>query len=67
MSTSTNPTLPALVTMDEAAQALAVSRDTIRRMIRRSELDARKIGKSVRITAESVANVGTPLTVAGAR
>ncbi|WP_181158526.1 helix-turn-helix domain-containing protein [Leucobacter massiliensis] len=60
-------TVPSYVTMDEAAQALAVSRDTIRRMIRRGDLDARKIGKSVRVTAESLATVGTPLAVAGAR
>jgi len=59
--------LPAYVTVEEAAQALAVSRDTIRRMIRRGELDARKIGKSVRVTAESLATVGQPLAVAGAR
>jgi len=67
MSTQTRSTLPSFVTVDEAAQALAVSRDTIRRMIRRGELDARKIGKSVRVTSESVVNVGKPLAVAGAR
>lgn len=53
--------------MDDAARALAVSRDTIRRMIRAGELDAVKIRKSVRITVASLEAAGVPMTVVGTR
>lgn len=54
-------------TMDEAAETLAVSRDTIRRMIRAGELDAVKIRKSVRITVASLEAAGVPMTIVGTR
>lgn len=57
---------PQYLTMDEAAQALAVSRDTIRRLIRSGDLEARKIGKSVRIPAAALADAGRPLVVVSA-
>ena len=65
--THTNTAARLFVTMDEAAGALAVSRDTIRRMIRAGELDAVKIRKSVRITVASLEAAGVPMTVVGTR
>lgn len=54
-------------TMDEAAQVLDLSRDTIRRMIRQGDLEARKFGRSVRITIESLDRAGEPVQTVGAR
>ena len=41
-------------TVEEAAKLLKVSKDTIRRMIKRKELDAVKVGGQIRIKAASL-------------
>jgi excisionase family DNA binding protein len=43
-----------LYTLTEAAEMLKVSVDTIRRMIKRGELDAVKVGGQLRIKAASL-------------
>jgi excisionase family DNA binding protein len=54
MSTPT-PTLPALVTVPEAALALRVSTSTIRRWIREGHLNAVRVGPgSVRVEVAAV-------------
>lgn len=55
------------ISMDEAAEILDLSRDTIRRMIRRGELEARKFGKSVRITVASLEAAGEPMQAVSVR
>ncbi len=55
------------VTLNEAATYLAVSRDTARRMIRRGELVAVKIGRGIRIEIDSLEAVGKPLNLPRAR
>ena len=63
-------TIPAArdwLTIKEAADSLGVSRDLIRSMIRRGELDARKFGRIIRIRAVSLKEAGKPLAVGGAR
>lgn len=54
-------------TIDEAARYWACSRDTIRRLIRSGDLEARKLGKSVRVSVASLEAMGKPMSVAGAR
>mgnify|MGYP001392865829 CR=1 FL=1 len=56
MSTSTPPrSLSGWATMNQAAAALGVSRDTIRRMIARGEIYAERIGpRLVRVDLESI-------------
>ncbi|MDE0545489.1 AlpA family transcriptional regulator [Microbacterium sp. C7(2022)] len=56
MSTSTPPrSLAGWATMNQAAAALGVSRDTIRRMIARGEIYAERIGpRLVRVDLESI-------------
>lgn len=53
-----------LISIAEAADRLSVSTKTIRRLIARGELPARRIGTLVRIPAESLDTVGRPLAVA---
>ena len=67
MSTPTLSEPRAYVSMDEAAAYLSVSRDTIRRMIRRGDLTARKIGKSIRVSVTSLENAGRPIPAVDAR
>jgi excisionase family DNA binding protein len=43
-----------LYTIEEAAQMLKVSVDTIRRMIKRGELEVVKVGVQIRIKAASL-------------
>lgn len=50
-------------TLDEAAAYLSVSTDTVRRLLRRGELEGRKIGGSVRVEVSSLDSVGEPLAV----
>lgn len=59
MSTTTPPrSLSGWATMNQAAAALGVSRDTIRRMIARGELYAERIGpRLVRVDLDSVQRV----------
>jgi excisionase family DNA binding protein len=64
MDTKMAAVLMAYCTMDAAADSLAVSRDTIRRMIRDGELEAVKIRKSVRVSVASLEAVGTPMASA---
>jgi excisionase family DNA binding protein len=45
---------PTLVTYAQAAQRLAVSQMTIRRLVERGKLDAVRIGGAVRLTSNSV-------------
>lgn len=54
---------PRYVTLEEAAEYLRLSRDTVRRMIRRQELSARKVGRSIRVEVSSLEAVGKPLGV----
>lgn len=46
--------LPEIMTIEQLAEALHVSRSTINRAIKAGDLKAFKIGKSVRIEKESV-------------
>lgn len=46
--------LRSFVSMDQAGEALGLSRDTIRRLIRSGDLEAVKIGRSVRIPVDAV-------------
>lgn len=48
------------LTKQEAAEQLKLSTRTIDRMIAAGELDARKIGRSVRIPASALDNIGEP-------
>lgn len=54
-------------TIDEAAAYWVCSRDTIRRLIRNGDLEARKLGKSVRVSVASLEAMGKPMTVVGTR
>lgn len=53
-----------LISIADAADLLAVSPKTVRRLIARGELPARKIGSHlVRIEADALAALGRPLQV----
>lgn len=58
---------PRYVTLEEAAEYLRLSRDTVRRMIRRQELSARKVGRSIRVEVASLEAVGKPLGFPGSQ
>lgn len=58
------PIVQCYCTMDDAATVLDVSRDTIRRMIRQGDLEARKFGRSVRISLDSLERAGEPVQTA---
>ena len=65
MSTPNQSTTESWVTMNQAAEALGVSRDTIRRMIKRGQLEAVKLGpKLVRVNIataiDHATNIGAP-------
>jgi excisionase family DNA binding protein len=49
--------IPRLLTVDEAAQALTISKVTVRTWIREKKLTKVKLGRRVAVTAESVANL----------
>ena len=53
---------PRYVTLDEASKYLRLSRDSVRRMIRRNELSAIKIGRNIRIEIDSLESVGNPIS-----
>ncbi len=53
---------PKYVSLNEAAAFLAVSRDTARRMIRRGDLAAVRIGRSIRVEINSLESAGKPLS-----
>lgn len=60
-------TLPPLVTLDTAAELLSISKDTLRRMISRGEIEAVRIGpRLLRVRTESLFALGTPLVTASA-
>jgi excisionase family DNA binding protein len=46
--------IPALLSLSEAAERLAVSTRTLRRMIARGELVGFRVGRTVRVRAEDV-------------
>lgn len=46
--------LPVLVTVDEAAESLSLHPDQVRRLVRRGELVGYRLGRAVRIDADSV-------------
>lgn len=49
------------ITIPEAAEIRAVSRQTIRRMIARGELEAERVGpRLIRVKRSSLDNAGTP-------
>jgi excisionase family DNA binding protein len=49
--------IPRLLTVDAAAQALTVSKVTVRTWMREKKLTKVKLGRRVAVTAESVANL----------
>lgn len=55
------------LTVQEVAETLGCSRDLVRQMIRRGELDARKFGRIIRVRAASIEEAGKPLAVGGVR
>lgn len=55
MSVPTIAALPPLVTIERAAELLDCSRDTVRRMISRGEIQAVRVGsRMVRVVTESL-------------
>lgn len=46
--------LPALVTVDDAAKALSLHPDHVRRLVRAGELVGYRLGRAVRVEADSV-------------
>lgn len=53
-----------LVTIAAAAEHLSVSPKTVRRLIARGELPARRIGaRSIRVPVDALNDLGRPLTV----
>lgn len=52
MTTQTNT--PEVLTSDEAADLLRITPETIRRMVRRGDLSAQRIGGRIRITRASL-------------
>ncbi len=52
--------LPALVTVDDAAEALRLHPDHVRRLVRAGELVGYRLGRAVRVDAGSVADPGRP-------
>lgn len=46
--------LPALVTVDDAAEALRLHPDHVRRLVRTGELVGYRLGRAVRVEADSV-------------
>lgn len=54
-------------TIVQAAETLNVSTRTIRRMIARGEIDARRVGpRLIRVRLSHLANIGRPLQYEGA-
>ncbi len=52
------------LTIAQAAQALAVKPVTVRRLISKGDLPARRVGGHlIRIPASAIADIGRPLTV----
>ncbi len=43
-----------LLTLKEAGEVLSVSRDTLRRLIRRSEIASVRIGKKIMVSSEEL-------------
>lgn len=50
-----NRRAPALVTIPQAAEALGVSTDTIRRRIKRGEIPHRRLGRAIRLDLSQLA------------
>ncbi len=58
----TDARAPRWGTIDETAEYLAVSRDTIRRMISRNEIPARRFGRRlIRVDLNALDLSGTPV------
>lgn len=53
------------LTIQETADHLKVSKDTVRRWISRGEISARKIGRLIRIEAASLEQLGDPVAWRG--
>lgn len=52
----------AWVTLDEASEHFSVSRDTLRRMISRGEVEAKRFGpRLIRVNLSSIEAAGRPL------
>jgi excisionase family DNA binding protein len=56
-----------LITLQDAAGRLSLSTKTVRRLISRGELPARKIGARILIPADALDALGRPVTIAAAR
>ena len=62
------PRLPEWVTTANAAERYKLSERTIRRMISRGEIEARRFGpRLIRVNLESLANAGQPLQYGGGK
>lgn len=62
MSTDTTTLQPEWVTINQAAEYLGADRETIRRMISRGDLRARKYGQRfIRVSLASLREFGEPL------
>lgn len=48
-------------TLKDAEEVTKLSRHTLRRMIERGELEARKVGRQIRIPWSALDGIGTPL------
>jgi excisionase family DNA binding protein len=55
---------PLLLTIDEAGQALGLSRSSVRRLINAGDLPSVKVGGCRRISAQAIANYVSTLTEA---
>jgi excisionase family DNA binding protein len=54
---ATEVSIPRLLTVEETARALTISKVTVRTWIREKRLTKVKLGRRVAVTAESVANL----------
>lgn len=58
--------LPCWGTMDDASEQFKLSKDTIRRMIARGEIEAKRFGpRLIRVNLSSIESAGRPLQYLG--
>lgn len=62
MSDAATTALSTYLTVAQTAQTLSCSTDTVRRMISRGELRARRFGRLIRIAADDLGRAGRPVT-----
>lgn len=63
---ATNDEPPVWGTVQEAADAYRLSPDTVRRMITRGEIEARRFGpRLIRVNLGSIATAGQPVELVG--